>query len=177
METEFAITGDKKFVPNKGVSLATIRKIRKITKKPLDIHIMALNPEKKIKKYLKFKPKNITIHLEATKNPQQRPANTALGLAIKPETNLPKSIPNQISRLLIMAVNPGKGGQAFIPEMLKKIKQAKKFKKEVQVDGGINLKTIKKAIKAGATNLVIGSAIFKSENKQKTLQNIKSMIK
>ena len=148
----------------------------------LEAHLMVENPEKVIDDWIESGVKRIIIHYESTEKRKEiieRIKNSGLevGLAINPETSveaIDEFIKN-INLILIMTVNPGRGGQKFLETTLGKIRALRKKYKNVniEVDGGINLETVPKAIQAGANVLVVGSAIFKSEDIKKTIEELK----
>ena len=147
----------------------------------LEAHLMINNPEEVIDDWINSGVKRIIFHYEATDKHQEildkiKKAGLEVGLAINPETLL-ETIDNFIEKLdlvLIMTVNPGFGGQGFLNESVDKIKQLREKYKDVKigVDGGINLETAPRVIKAGANILAVGTAIFKSENIEKTIKEL-----
>lgn len=147
----------------------------------LEAHLMINNPEEVIDDWINSGVKRIIFHYEATDKHQEildkiKKAGLEVGLAINPETLL-ETIDNFIEKLdlvLIMTVNPGFGGQGFLNESVDKIKQLRENYKDVkiEVDGGINLETAPRVIKAGANILAVGTAIFKSENIEKTIKEL-----
>lgn len=173
---------DGKFVNNTTPGIEMLTRAKKITNIPLDVHLMVQNPIDYIDK---FKEADIiTFHIEAVNETeakeiikQLKKRNIKIGISIKPETQIEKIKPylEEIDMILIMTVNPGFGGQKIIPETIKKISEVKKIKKgiDIEVDGGINEETASLVKEAGANILVAGTAIFKSENKEKTINNIK----
>ena|SRR3989344_4418537 len=161
---------DGKFVNNKNIiPISFIKKLK--TSKRKEFHLMVKNPEVYIKKYSKIADL-IFVHLESTKNIENciKLANknkSKIGLVIKPETKPSKLMPylDKIDAVMIMTVNPGKSGQKFIKSTLKKVKYIRKINKKINIyaDGGINNKTARLAIKAGANNLVIGSYLLRGD--------------
>ncbi|VEU59521.1 ribulose-phosphate 3-epimerase [Mesomycoplasma neurolyticum] len=163
---------DAKFVPNRAIEIDEIANIKKhVPKHIMDIHIMAFNPEIIIEKSINLVD-YATIHYEAFENKnnilnliKKYEDKIKIGLSIKPETPFEQIIPflKKIKLLLIMSVEPGAGGQSFIFESLDKIKKAKQYIKDnnldviIQVDGGINDKTAKLCFESGADVLVSGS--------------------
>lgn len=167
-----------------------VTEITNNTKVPLDVHLMVNNVKKYINQYIKFNPEYITFHIEAVKNKTKiyelikliKDNNIKVGLSIKPTTSVQEIyefIP-YIDMVLVMSVEPGKGGQKFMPESIDKIKKIKKYAKKhnsdlsIQVDGGINENTAKLAIKAGTNILVAGNAIISSDDYSKAIEKIKS---
>tara|TARA_B100000424_G_C22750186_1_gene405406 strand:- start:46 stop:687 length:642 start_codon:yes stop_codon:yes gene_type:complete len=165
---------DGKFVPNISFGLPIIENIRKNTDIFLDTHLMIEEPIRLINDFAKIGVNGITIHFEAcstleTTISKIKEVNCLAGLAINPDTPLFKieKYIDEIDLLLVMTVNPGFGGQKFLESSVSKIREAKKLigRKKVilQVDGGINHNNVKDVVLAGATNVVAGSSIFKSE--------------
>ena len=166
---------DKKFVQNKAFSIKDIKKIVKNTNKHIvDVHLMVINPQKYIQK-LKRIVDYFSIHFESIsekeiKNILEKNPSIKIGLAIKPQTNLKAiySLLPYVSHVLIMSVEPGKGGQKFINSSLKKISNLKtiindkNLKTLIEVDGGITNKTGPQVIESGADSLVSGSFLVKN---------------
>ena len=168
---------DGHFVPNLTIGPPVIKNLRKHTKIPFDVHLMISPVHKYIKNYADAGADIITIHPEATENLEEtikliKKFKKKVGVSLNPETSLNKldKILDQIDLVLIMSVNPGFAGQKFIEHTLQKIEKLrsiidkKKFKVEIEVDGGINFENSKPVIKAGADILVSGTTIFKSNN-------------
>ena len=168
---------DGHFVPNLTMGPPVIKALRKYTKLPFDVHLMISPVHKYIQDYAEAGADIITIHPEATDNLKDSIAhikklNKKVGVSLNPETkiDLVTDFLNEIDLILIMSVNPGFGGQKFIPEVLDKIKklrntrEEKKLNFDIEIDGGINFDNNKLAIKAGANILVSGTSIFKNNN-------------
>ena len=168
---------DGHFVPNLTMGPPIIKALRKYTTLPFDVHLMISPVHKYIKDYADAGADIITIHPEATENLKDslqhiKSLNKKAGASLNPESkiNLITDLLNEIDLVLIMSVNPGFGGQKFIPEVLEKIKELKKIKKQrnlkfdIEIDGGINFDNNKLAIEAGANILVSGTTIFKNNN-------------
>jgi ribulose-phosphate 3-epimerase len=154
-----------------------IKALRKHTSLPFDVHLMISPVHKYIQDYADAGADIITIHPEATENLKEsikhiRSLNKKIGVSLNPETKIDLIIDllNEIDLVLIMSVNPGFGGQKFMPEVLEKIKKLKKLKSEkkiefdIEIDGGINFDNNKLAIEAGANILVSGTSVFKNNN-------------
>lgn len=163
---------DGHFVPNITIGPLVVKSIRPVTKLPLDVHLMIKEPEKYIESFVKAGADIITFHSEAENDPKEvvkliRYYKKKVGVSIKPKTEL-KSIEGLLSMVdmvLVMTVEPGFGGQDFIFDCLKKIEELRKiFKKDIEVDGGINDMTAREVIKSGANALVAGSYIFGSKD-------------
>ena len=168
---------DGHFVPNLTMGPPIIKALRQYTKLPFDVHLMISPVHKYIQDYADAGADIITIHPEATedlKNSIQyiKSLNKKVGVSLNPKTeiDLITGLLNQIDLVLIMSVNPGFGGQKFIPEVLDKIKKLKKIKDQrnlkfdIEIDGGINFDNNKLAIEAGANILVSGTTVFKNNN-------------
>ena len=168
---------DGHFVPNLTIGPPVIKSLKKHSSILFDVHLMISPVHKYIEAYADAGADIITIHPEATNNmdlsiTKIRELNKKVGVSLNPETKVDVLIDhlNKIDLVLIMSVNPGFGGQKFMPEVLSKIKQLKKIQTEknlnfdIEIDGGINFDNSKDAIKAGANILVSGTTIFKSNN-------------
>jgi len=180
---------DGHFVPNLTMGPPIIKSLRQYTKLPFDVHLMISPVHKYIKDYADAGADIITIHPEATENLKNsidliKKLNKKVGVSLNPETktNLITDYLNEIDLILIMSVNPGFGGQKFMPQVLDKIKDLKKIKKknnldfDIEIDGGINFDNNKLAIQAGANILVSGTTIFKNNdgNIKKNIELLKS---
>ena len=168
---------DGHFVPNLTIGPPVIKSLRKYTKLPFDVHLMISPVHKYIKNFSDAGSDIITIHPEATENLENsikkiKEKNKKVGVSLNPESkiDLILDLLNQIDLVLIMSVNPGFGGQKFMPEVLDKIKELKKIKEQkkmafdIEIDGGINFDNCKSAIDAGANILVSGTTVFKSND-------------
>ena len=163
--------------------------LNQITNIPMDVHLMVTNIKEYIDSYLIFNPHIITFHYEACKNKEEvekyisyiKENNCKVGLAIKPNTKIEeiKEFLPKLNLLLIMSVEPGKGGQAFIPQTISKIKEATvvieelNLETEIEVDGGINLENSKKLKEEGTNIAVAGTAIIGSKDYKYTIKNMK----
>ena len=179
---------DGKFVPNISFGPMVVEAIRSTTNKYCDVHLMIEEPEKYTEAFKMAGANNITIHLEACthlhKNIQQiKSMGIDAGVAINPHTSIEslKDILSEIDLVCIMSVNPGFGGQSFIPHSINKIKQLREMIDEqllnvrIEVDGGVNLHNAKTILDAGADILVAGSSIFNSAYPSKTIDLFKSI--
>ena len=175
---------DGHFVPNLTIGPPVIKKLRKHTKIPFDVHLMISPVHKHIESYANAGADIITIHPEATDDLLKsinliKSFNKKIGVSLNPKTSLNElnNILDKIDLVLIMSVNPGFGGQTFIETTLNKIKDLRSkidqlnLKVEIEVDGGINFQNSKSIINAGADILVSGTTIFKS-NKGNIKKNI-----
>ena len=167
---------DGNFVPNISFGAPVISSIRKHSNLVFDVHLMVENPDRFIKDIVDAGADVITVHAEATKHLNRtiqliKSYGKKVGVALNPSTPLDviKYDLKDIDMVLIMTVNPGFGGQAFIEGMLQKIKDLRSIDSniDIQVDGGINDKTSKLVKEAGANILVAGSYLFKGDYKQK----------
>ena len=168
---------DGHFVPNLTIGPPVIKALKKHSSILFDVHLMISPVHKYIEAYSDAGADIITIHPETTDNLQLsiskiKELNKKVGVSLNPETKIDTilDILNQIDLVLIMSVNPGFGGQKFMPEVLTKIQELKKIQEEkgldfdIEIDGGINFDNCKTAIKAGANILVSGTTIFKNNN-------------
>ena len=168
---------DGHFVPNLTIGPPVIKALKKNSSIPFDVHLMISPVHKYIEAYAMAGADIITIHPEATDNLQNsidkiKEFKKKVGVSLNPETKVDiiKNFLNKIDLVLIMSVNPGFGGQKFMPEVLNKIKELadirekEKLSFDIEIDGGINFDNSKLAIKAGANILVSGTTIFKSND-------------
>ena len=175
---------DGHFVPNLTIGPEVIKKLRPLTKKTFDVHLMISPVDNFVKDFADAGADIITFHPEATSNVSKtikliKEQNKKVGISLKPksEINLIENYINEIDLVLIMSVEPGFGGQKFMPEVLKKTKAVrdlinkKKLSVDVEIDGGINFENCSKVKEAGANILVSGSTVFK-ENKGDLKKNI-----
>jgi len=179
---------DGHFVPNLTFGPPVIKKIRKCSKLPFDVHLMIAPVEKYIKNYADAGADIITIHPEATDNLLKsieviRSCNKKVGISLNPKTPVDTldEVLEKIDLILIMSVNPGFAGQKFMPEVLEKVKYFRKkiinekLNIDIEIDGGIDFETAPLAIKAGANILVSGTTIFNGGNS--ISENIKNLRK
>jgi ribulose-phosphate 3-epimerase len=168
---------DGHFVPNLTIGPPVIQALRKQCALKFDVHLMISPVHKYIESYADAGADIITIHPEATDNLEAsilkiRELNKKVGVSLNPESkiDLIRNFLDKIDLILIMSVNPGFGGQKFMPEVLKKVRELKKIQNEknldfdIEIDGGINFDNCKEVIDAGANILVSGTTIFKSNN-------------
>ncbi|MEO0129544.1 MAG: ribulose-phosphate 3-epimerase [candidate division WOR-3 bacterium] len=177
---------DGVFVPNITFGPMIVEAINKMTKLELDAHLMIVNPEKYYERFIECGTKWISFHIETVCNVKEsinflKKKKCHPGIAINPETPLQKIFKyiDRLDYLLIMTVHPGFYGQKFIPEVLKKIEQARRFIDKnhlrclIQVDGGINGENASIVARAGADILVAGAGVFKTKNYKKAIRNLK----
>ena len=168
---------DGHFVPNLTIGPPVIKALKKNSSIPFDVHLMISPVHKYIEAFANAGADIITIHPEATEDLQNsinkiKEIKKKVGISLNPETKIDvvKKFLNQIDLILIMSVNPGFGGQKFMPEVLKKIKDLVDIREkeginfDIEIDGGINFENSKLAIEAGANILVSGTTIFKSND-------------
>ena len=168
---------DGHFVPNLTIGPPVIKALKKNSSILFDVHLMISPVHKYIEAYSEAGADIITIHPEATDDLRTsiskiKTLNKKVGVSLNPETgvNVINKFLEEIDLILIMSVNPGFGGQKFMPQVLTKVKELKKIQEEkklnfdIEIDGGINFENSKSAIKAGANILVSGTTIFKSNN-------------
>lgn len=181
---------DGHFVPNIAFGIDQIKLIKKIAgDMELDVHLMVTNPEIFIDSLVEAGANTITIHQEASAHVYNliytiKSFGIKVGLALNPATSIDtlKHVSNMVNKILIMTVEPGFGGQSFIDSMMDKITEVSNFIKdrnldcELQVDGGINLDNIKEVIEKGATDIVVGSAIFKEKDISSTIKKFNEAI-
>lgn len=178
---------DGSFVPNITIGNEVVKSLRKISDLPFDVHLMINNPDNHIKAFAEAGSDIITIHAEATTHLDRsieliKSFGKKAGISIVPSTNenVLDYVLENLDLVLVMTVNPGFGGQKFLSSQLRKIENIRnkieKLEKniELEVDGGINEKTCKSAINAGANVLVSGSYIFKSEDKKAAIESLRN---
>lgn len=181
---------DGRFVPNITIGSFIVESIRKITKLPLDVHLMIEEPERYLQDFIKAGADFLTVHYEASTHLHRtiqciKKANIKAGVSINPATPVwcLESILYDVDLVLLMSVNPGFGGQEFIPHTLEKIKKLKRLINEkaisvlIEVDGGIKPDNAKTVASAGADIIVMGSAFFNSEDYGKIIRQIRKVIK
>lgn len=164
---------DGVFVPSISFGMPVIKTIRKVTDRIFDVHLMIMEPERYVKEFKECGADSITFHLEATEDADEtidmvRSLGCRVGMSIKPKTPVEaiRKYLNKLDMLLVMTVEPGFGGQKYIPESTERIRQVRKMADEmkpdldIQVDGGITLDNVKIVLNAGANVIVAGSSVF-----------------
>ena len=177
---------DGVFVPNISYGMPVLEAINRYAQKPLDVHLMIVDPDRYISNFKKLGSKILTVHFEACTYLHRtiqaiKQEGMKAGVAINPHTpvSVLEDIIQDIDLLLIMSVNPGFGGQSFIENTYKKVMQAKELinsfnsRALIEVDGGVSTKNAKKLIEAGADALVAGSFVFNSDNPKEAISSIK----
>ena len=180
---------DGVFVPNISFGIPVIKSIKKNATKPLDIHLMIVDPDRYIKTFVDIGADILTVHYEACNHLHRtiqkiKSLGIEAGVAINPHTpvSVLKDIIKEIDLVCIMSVNPGFGGQSFISRTYEKINKLNKIvEKEktnvlIEIDGGVNDKNSKKLIDSGANVLVAGNFVFSSKNPKETINNLKQNI-
>ncbi|MFU8826028.1 MAG: ribulose-phosphate 3-epimerase [Brevefilum sp.] len=168
---------DGSFVPNITFGPNIVKTLRKITTLPIDVHLMIEKPERHLRAFAEAGADLITIHYETCPHIQRsleniRELGVTPGIVINPGTpvGMLREVVHDVEKVLIMTVNPGFGGQSFMPSMLDKIRRTKSLLEEtgsqahIQVDGGVDSQTITACYQAGATNFVAGSSVFGHKN-------------
>ena len=169
---------DNQFVPNLTIGPPVVKSLRSKTEKFMDVHMMVVEPEKLVDPFAKAGADNITFHIEATNDPDGiieliKSCNCKVGVSIKPKTPLTEIFPflQKVDVVLVMSVEPGFGGQGYIPGSNERISEIKSFLNEncldrvlIEVDGGVKLYNAKEVMDAGADVLVAGSEVFKSSD-------------
>lgn len=169
---------DGHFVPNLTIGPVVIRWIRKVTQLPLDVHLMIDDPIKSLADYHKAGADWITIHVEAAPDADAclgliRQLGAKAGISLRPGTSVETIFPflDRLDLVLIMSVEPGFGGQSFMPEMMEKIKGLReRFRGLISVDGGVNADTAPVCRAAGADILVAGTAVFGQQDRRQAIQ-------
>ena len=172
---------DGHFVPNLTIGPQAVRALRPVTKLPLDVHLMIENPERYIPEFIQAGADRVTVHAEAASDlpallRQIHGLGAKVGVALRPQTGMEALKPclAEMDLALLMTVNPGFGGQAFMPEVLPKIEQLRKiYGGYIQVDGGINEKTAASTRSAGADVMVAGTYLFRAPDPKRAIESLK----
>ena len=179
---------DGVFVPNISFGFPILKNVDQHTDKILDVHLMIVNPDKYIKDFVDSGADIITVHYEACSHLHRtiqliKSFGVKAGVALNPHTPVTalEEVIQDIDLVLIMSVNPGFGGQKFIPATVSKVKKIKDLINQkntstiIEVDGGVNLETGAQVCQAGADAIVAGSFVFKSEDPSETIPNLKKL--
>ena len=171
------------FVPSISFGMPLIESIRPVTKQFFDVHLMIVEPERYIQEFVDCGADGITFHLEATENPQKvidriHKAGAKAGISIKPGTPLEEVYPylSKVEMVLIMSVEPGFGGQSFLPEAFDRIRKTREYldrhqlAAHLEVDGGIGKKNVREVMAAGADVFVAGSAVFRKRSIEENIR-------
>lgn len=179
---------DGLFVPNISYGMPVVKSMAAYATKPLDVHLMIVDPDRYIQTFADLGATNLTVHYEACPHLHRtiqaiKEAGMTAGVAINPHTNinLLRDTIRDIDLVCMMSVNPGFGGQSFIDNTFTKLKALKKLIRKrnssalIEIDGGVNAENAKPLVELGADVLVAGSFIFKSENPSKTIRELKEI--
>ena len=181
---------DGHFAPNISLGPDTVRAIRKVTKLPLDTHLMITSPEKFYEPFLSAGGDIITVHAESTSrsflnklSKEVHQKGKKVGLALKPSTSLPYWLgkkTNPFDVILVLSVNPGFPGQAFMPRVIPKVRKVARLadsgELDVEVDGGVDQENASVIVEAGASVLVAGASIFRKGDVKSALQDMRAVI-
>ncbi|HNW90462.1 MAG TPA: ribulose-phosphate 3-epimerase [Bacteroidales bacterium] len=178
---------DGVFVPNISFGFTVLDSLARYIKKPLDIHLMIVNPDKYIERFAGYRPEYLTVHFESCRHLNRsvnliKSLGVKAGIALNPHTPvlLLEEIITEADLVLVMSVNPGYGGQKFITKAVQKISKAKELitknnsRALIEVDGGINISNIKQVLGAGADIIVAGNAVFGAENIDEAIKKLKN---
>lgn len=181
---------DGVFVPNISFGMPVIKAIAKHAVKPLDVHLMIIDPDRYIKTFSELGSHVLTVHYEACNHLHRtlqaiKAEGMKAGVALNPHTNVSvlESVINDIDLVCMMSVNPGFGGQSFIENTYKKVRQLKKLIADnnastlIEIDGGVTSSNAATLVEAGANVLVAGSFVFRSEDPAKTISELKDIPK
>jgi len=172
---------DGHFVPNLTIGPQAVKALRPVTKLPLDVHLMIEAPERYIQAFVEAGADRVTFHAEAAADLREvarqiRQLGAKVGVAVRPQTGIGALEPclEDVDLALLMTVNPGFGGQAFMPEVLPKIEQLRKvYDRHIQVDGGVNEKTAASARSAGADVMVAGTYLFRASDARQAIASLR----
>lgn len=179
---------DGVFVPNISYGLPVVSQIKKMATKPLDVHLMIVQPERYVEAFHKAGADILTVHYEACMHlhrtiQQIKAAGMKAGVSLNPHTPvmLLEDVIRDIDVVLLMSVNPGFGGQSFIEQTIDKVIKLKKMisdsnaKTLIEIDGGVNFETGKRLVEAGADALVAGSFVFNSPDPEANIRGLKEL--
>ena len=180
---------DGVFVPNISFGMPVVQAISKHNKKVMDVHLMIVDPDRYIKTFAQLGSNNLTVHYEACTHLHRtlqaiKAEGMKAGVALNPHTpvSLLKDVINDIDQVIIMSVNPGFGGQSFIENTYKKVRELKEIilthnaSTRIEIDGGVTDANAQELINCGADVLVAGSYIFKASDPISTIENLKKLI-
>ncbi len=179
---------DGVFVPNLSFGFPVVKAVKKVCKKPLDVHLMIVEPDKYIHQFVEAGAELLSVHYEACPHLHRtlqsiKSEGIKAGVALNPHTSigLLEEIINDVDVVMLMSVNPGFGGQKFIENTVDKVRRLKELierkesKAKIEIDGGVNLETGHRLVEAGAEILVAGSFVFGAENPQETIEKLKEL--
>jgi ribulose-phosphate 3-epimerase len=179
---------DGRFVPNITIGPLVVEAVKRAASRPLDVHLMIVEPERYIADFAKAGADIITVHQEACPHlhrtlQQIRAAGARPSVVLNPSTPLSaiEEVLSEVDMVLLMSVNPGFGGQSFIPSTVDKVRRLRAMLNardlshvDIEVDGGINADTARRVVEAGATVLVAGNAVFKSKDYSAAIASLRS---
>jgi ribulose-phosphate 3-epimerase len=176
---------DGHFVPNLTIGPLVVAAIHRVTELPLDVHLMIDQPSRYIAEFRKAGADWITIHVEAEKDVRGvlktiRDSGAKAGISLRPKTSVETLFPflSELDLVLVMSVEPGFGGQSFMPDMMEKVKVVRsKYQGLISVDGGIGAGNASQALEAGADILVAGSAVFGKADRAKAIREFREIFK
>jgi len=176
------------FVPNITIGPVVVQAVKRVSPLPLDVHLMIADPDRYLDDFIQAGADCLTVHQEACAHLDRtlaviREQGVLAGLALNPATGLEglEYILDKVDRLLVMSVNPGFGGQKFIPSALAKLRRARELieacglEVELSIDGGVNLETAASVVEAGARHFVAGSAVYKTPDYKKTIEAFRQL--
>lgn len=175
---------DGHFVPNLTIGPPVVKSLKKVAKTPLDVHLMITDPIGYAEPFVKAGASSCTFHVEAVDDPKAaiakfRSLGCKVGITLSPPTAVEKIKPflHDVDLILVMSVNPGFGGQSFMPDMLDKVRQIRAwgYTKDLEIDGGINQQTIGPSAAAGANVFVAGNAIFTTPDYKATIARLREI--
>lgn len=179
---------DGVFVPNFSLGIPVVEAIKRHAKKPLDLHLMIVNPEHHVESFRNAGADQISVHVEVCKHLQRniqqiKTLGCKAGVALNPHTPVMdlENIIAEIDLVCVMSVNPGFGGQKFIEHTYQKVEQLKKLIEKsrshakIEIDGGVNLQNSRRLLDAGADVLVVGNFVFSANNPTETIQQLKNV--
>lgn len=177
---------DGRFVPNITIGPVVVQAIKKAATRPLDVHLMIVEPEKYVEAFAKAGADVLTVHVEACPHlhrvlQQIRQAGAKPAVVLNPSTPLSaiEEVLGEVDMVLLMSVNPGFGGQSFIESTVDKVRRlramldARGLSTDIEVDGGINAETAKRVVEAGATVLVAGSYVFGAKDPAEAIRSLR----
>jgi ribulose-phosphate 3-epimerase len=175
---------DGRFVPNLTVGPVVLAWIRKATRVTLDVHLMIEEPIRYLRDFRRAGADWITVHVEACRDVSKtlravKALGASAGVSVKPKTSVGRLVPflKEVDLVLVMSVEPGFGGQSFMPETMKKVSALRsRFGGLISVDGGINPVTIRRAREAGADIFVAGSAVFSTADRRKNIEALRRAV-
>ncbi len=179
---------DGTFVPNFSLGIPVVEAIKRHAKKPLDVHLMIMNPEHHVEAFRKAGADHISVHVEVCNHLQRnisqiKSLGCKAGVAINPHTPIIdlENIIAEIDLVIVMSVNPGFGGQKFLEHTFQKVEQLKKLiiqtksSAKIEVDGGVSLQNSRHLLDVGVDILVAGNFVFSSENPTETIRQLKNL--